>query len=67
MRIIDPDGLFKRNGKGRGYDKLKRTYYRSGFLSTIKGRKVKCWKLVYGADNEDGNKFIPVFYKNKKE
>ena len=61
IKIIDPDGLFKRDGAGRGYHNLKKTYNRLQLSNYINGKKVKFWKIVYGADDEDGDRFIPIF------
>jgi len=65
VRIIDPDNLFCRDGAGKGYHRLKKTYRRYQLSNYIHGKKVKFWKIVYGADDEDGDEFIPIFYNSK--
>ena len=60
-RIIDPDNLFHKNGYGKGYFKLKKKYNRYQLVPSINGKKVKFWKIVYGADDSEGDQFIPIF------
>lgn len=67
IKIIDTEGLFYRDGAARGYNKLKRTYSRHQLSNYINGRKVKVWKIVYGADDADGDKFIPIFYRSRSK
>jgi len=66
IKIIDSDGLFYRDGAGKGYHRLKKTYRRYQLSNYVHGRKVKFWKIVYGADDEDGDEFIPIFYNSRR-
>ena len=66
VKIIDPDNLFYRNGQGEGYWRLNEKYKRHQISDYVRGRKVKFWKMVYGADDEDGDEFIPIFYSRRK-
>ena len=66
VKIIDPDGLFYRDGVGRGYHRLKKTYNRQQLSNYINGKKVKVWKIVYGADDAEGDEFIPIFYCSRR-
>jgi len=67
VRIIDPDNLFVKDGAGKGYHNLKKTYNRLQLSNYINGKKVKFWKIVYGADDEDGDEFIPIFYNSRRK
>lgn len=66
VKIIDPDGLLYRDGAGKGYRRLKKTYRRHQLSNYIKGKKIRFWKIVYGADDSDGDEFIPIFYRSKR-
>ncbi len=66
IKIIDPDGLFYRDGAGKGYRRLKKTYRRYQLSDYVNGKKVKFWKIVYGADDEDGDEFIPILYNSRR-
>lgn len=52
----------------KGYKKLKKVYGGPAWQlpSSINNRKVKKWLKVYLADDEDGDKFIPIFYESRK-
>lgn len=66
VKIIDPDGLLYRDGAGRGYHRLKKTYGRHQLSNYVHGRKVRFWKIVYGADDADGDEFVPIFYNSRR-
>lgn len=34
-------------------------------VNKIKGRKIKCFLWYYGADDEDGDVFVPIYYGEK--
>ena len=73
--MISPKHLpvFK-DWQDRNYDKYRCTYgsytikvWKKGILTKINGRKVKYWKLVYRADDVEGDRYIPIFFKKKKQ
>ena len=44
----------------------RRTYGRKEISSHVKGRPVKCWLWVYGAEiNANEDEFYPIFYGQK--
>jgi len=66
MKILIPSELRGAKVRGcNGYSKLKGTYSIFELKPTIKGKKVKHWKLVYNADDEEGDEYIPVYEKKK--
>ena len=66
VKIIDPDGLFYKDGVCRGYRRLKRTYGRHQLSNYINGKRVRFWKIVYGADDADRDEFIPIYYNIRR-
>lgn len=65
--LIPPELRNVEDGGCRGYRNLKKTYDKQDLRSYIKGRRVKVWKLVYRADDEDGDKYIPIFQSPRKK
>jgi len=45
--------------------RYKTSYKRQEINPLIDGNPVKYWVQVYTADDEDGDDFIPIFYKEK--
>jgi hypothetical protein len=52
------------DGETRLY-KYKRSYKRQEIKPIINEKPVKYWVQVYTADDESGDDFIPIFYKEK--
>lgn len=67
IRLWDPERLGSkiRTSYARNYKKLKRTFLRGEIAPYVKGRKVKCWKMVKSADESFQDEFIPIYYKKK--
>ena len=72
VRIWDPERLTSgKKDYSRNYKKYKRTFYRYELESKqadllSKGKKVKCWKMVYCAEEESNDKFVPIYHKRRK-
>jgi len=51
VKIIDSDGLSYKDGVGRGYYRLKRTYNKQKLSNYINGKRVEIWEIVYWAND----------------
>jgi len=67
IRIFDPNGLLRRDGQSRNYHRLRKTYHRNELTNFVNGKKVKCWRIVYGADDAEGDEFVPIFYHSNRK
>ncbi len=48
------------------YHKLRHTYGSHELTEWVKGKRVKHWKMVYTADDQEGDEYIPIYYKNQQ-
>ena len=68
VRILDNEGLLKSmkdSAYSKRYSRLRRVYHRGQLKERIKGRKVKCWKIVKCGSDSMYDEFIPIFYKKR--
>jgi len=49
------------------YHKLRHTYGSHELTEHIKGKRVKHWKMVYTADDQEGDEYIPIYQKHQRK
>ena len=69
VKILTPKELIRGYGDCKDYYKYKNwEKYKSTELTPyVDGRRVKFWKLVHSADDEEGDDYVPIFYKKKRK
>lgn len=64
FKIVDIDNLGSRDGHVFCWKKYRHRpqRHRLDLSDVVDGRKVKFWLWFYGADDEDGDRFVPIYY-----
>ena len=66
VRILIPPELRRKYGPSKDYGKYRETYRHTELTPFVNGRKVRFWKLIYHADDWEGDELVPIFYPKRK-
>jgi len=67
VRIVVAKDIQIKGGTSKKWGIYKRKYNRLELKPFINGKKVRYWLKVCYADNEDCDRYVPLFYKKKRK